>query len=568
MFKEKQDFFLRPAVQKILILDFGSQFTQLIARRIRSMHVYCEIHPYDVPEDFIRKYAPAGIILSGSHQSVCVFDESSQSLASSSGNMSPEMQAPQATYAIFSMGIPILGICYGMQIMAKQLGGIVSSGGKREFGKAQLRVSVPSSILLEVRAALGATSDATGIFQEYSWDVWMSHSDIVSELPGGFVSVAQTENCPITVMADEVRHFYGVQFHPEVTHTLYGEKLLSRFVLGICGCSADWSMNGDYVENLIRTVRAQVQTDLVILGLSGGVDSSVLAALLHKAIGTQLICVLIDTGLLRKNEANQVISSFRAVMPDLNIVCIDASNRFIEGLRGVDDPEEKRCIIGRIFVEVFQEEAARHHSAVWLAQGTIYPDVVESAGGMPGAQKIKSHHNVGGLPETLRLKLLEPFRLLFKDEVRALGELLGVDAALCLRHPFPGPGLGVRVLGPVCKEYLDLVREVDAILLQELRETKVNPADDTSLSWYEYTAQAFAVFLPIRSVGVMGDGRTYEHVVALRVVHSEDFMTARWAHLPHDLLEKISNRVINEVVGVNRVVYDISSKPPATIEWE
>ncbi len=517
---------------RILILDFGSQLTQLIARRVREASVYCEIHPCDMPADAIRAFAPRGVILSGSHQSA--YEESTD----------------KAPPAVFELGVPVLGICYGMQTMAQQLGGRVAPGAQREFGFAQVRARGHTRLLEGLQ-------DHQGPGGEGLLDVWMSHGDKVEELPPGFVLMASTESCPIAAMADEQRRLYAVQFHLEVTHTRQGAAILSRFVRDICGCRGDWNMP-DYVGEAVARIRAQVGTDEVILGLSGGVDSSVAAVLIHRAIGHQLTCVFVDNGLLRLDEARQVVDTFERHL-GLRLVHVDAAERFLAKLAGVADPEAKRKIIGREFVEVFQEEAARLRQARWLAQGTIYPDVIESAGASSKkAVTIKSHHNVGGLPDTLHLKLLEPLRDLFKDEVRSLGLALGLPAEMVHRHPFPGPGLGVRILGEVRREYAELLRRADAIFIEELRRS----------GWYERTSQAFAVFLPVRSVGVMGDGRTYEWVVALRAVQTQDFMTAHWAPLPHELLALVSNRIINEVRGINRVVYDISGKPPATIEWE
>jgi GMP synthase (glutamine-hydrolysing) len=523
---------------KILILDFGSQVTQLIARRVREAHVYCEIHPCDVSDAFIREFAPKGIILSGSHMSA--WEESTD----------------RAPMAVFDVGVPVLGICYGMQTMAQQLGGRVESGQHREFGYAEVRARGHTRLFEAIEDF--RTGDGHGIMK-----VWMSHGDKVVEMPPGFKLMASTESCPIAGMADESRGFYAVQFHPEVTHTLQGAAILSRFVVGICACRPDWQM-GSYADEAVARIREQVGSEEVILGLSGGVDSSVAAALIHRAIGDQLTCVFVDTGLLRLGEGEQVVDTFRTHM-GMKLVHVQAADRFMSALAGQIDPEAKRKIIGREFVHVFQEEAARLSSARWLAQGTIYPDVIESAGAKTGkAKTIKSHHNVGGLPDTLHLKLLEPLRELFKDEVRALGLALGLPHDMIFRHPFPGPGLGVRILGEVRAEYADLLRRADAIFIEELRNTR----GFDGRSWYELTSQAFAVFLPVRSVGVMGDGRTYEWVVALRAVQTQDFMTAHWAHLPHELLGRVSNRIINEVRGINRVVYDISGKPPATIEWE
>jgi GMP synthase (glutamine-hydrolysing) len=523
--------------ERILILDFGSQVTQLIARRVREAGVYSEIHPCDVDDAFVREFRPRGIILGGSHMSA--YEESTA-------------RAPQA---VFELGVPVLGICYGMQTMAQQLGGRVEGGHHREFGYAEVRARGHTRLLAGVQDF--ATSDGHGMLK-----VWMSHGDKVVEPPPGFVLMASTPSCPIAGIADEKRALYGVQFHPEVTHTLQGKTILTRFVRDICGCQGDWNMP-DYVGEAVERIRTQVGREEVILGLSGGVDSSVAAALIHKAIGHQLTCVFVDTGLLRLNEAAQVVETFRRHM-GLKLVHVDASARFMRKLAGVSDPEAKRKIIGKEFVEVFQEEAAQLPNAKWLAQGTIYPDVIESAGAKTKkATTIKSHHNVGGLPETLHLKLLEPLRELFKDEVRKLGETLGLPREMVQRHPFPGPGLGVRILGEVRPEFAELLRRADAIFIEELRNTV-----EDGQSWYDRTSQAFAVFLPVRSVGVMGDGRTYEWVVSLRAVQTQDFMTAHWAHLPHDLLGRVSNRIINEVRGINRVVYDISGKPPATIEWE
>jgi len=524
---------------RILILDFGSQVTQLIARRVREAHVYCEIHPCDVSDEFVRRFAPRGIILSGSHMSA--HHESTD----------------RAPHAVFELGVPVLGICYGMQTMAQQLGGRVESGQTREFGYAEVRARGHTRLLDGIQDF--ATAEGHGILK-----VWMSHGDKVTEMPPGFKLMASTPGCPIAGMADETRGLYAVQFHPEVTHTIQGAAILQRFVLDLCKARPDWVM-GDYIGEAVERIRAAVGNEEVILGLSGGVDSSVAAALIHRAIGDQLTCVFVDNGLLRLGEGDQVMSTFARHM-GLRIVHADASKRFMSELSGVTDPETKRRIIGREFVEVFQAEAAKLPRARWLAQGTIYPDVIESAGAKTKkATTIKSHHNVGGLPDTLHLKLLEPLRELFKDEVRELGVALGLPREMVYRHPFPGPGLGVRILGEVRAEYADLLRRADAIFIEELRLT-VDASDGRN--WYDKTSQAFAVFLPVKSVGVMGDGRTYEYVVALRAVQTQDFMTAHWAHLPHDLLGRVSNRIINEVRGINRVVYDISGKPPATIEWE
>ena len=518
--------------EKILILDFGAQYTQLIARRVREARVYCEIHPSDVSDDFVREYGAKGIILSGSHMSAY------------------DTVTDQAPRAVFDLGVPVLGICYGMQTMAQQLGGKVEPGKVREFGYAEVRARGHTRLLDGIEDA--RSPEGHGMLK-----VWMSHGDKVTEMPSGFKLMASTETCPVAGMADETRRFYGVQFHPEVTHTLQGKALLQRFVYDICACAGDWNMP-DYVSEAVAGIRKRVGDTEVVLGLSGGVDSSVAAALIHKAIGTQLTCVFVDHGLLRLNEAAQVMETFAKHM-HVKVIHVDAAEEFYAALKGVTDPEQKRKIIGKHFVEVFQREAAKIRNAKWLAQGTIYPDVIESAGAKTKkAMSIKSHHNVGGLPDTLRLQLLEPLRELFKDEVRELGLALGLPHDMVFRHPFPGPGLGVRILGEVKAEYADLLRQADAVFIDELRVA----------GWYEKTAQAFAVFLPVRSVGVMGDGRTYEYVIALRAVQTVDFMTAQWAELPHALLSKVSNRIINEVRGINRVVYDISSKPPATIEWE
>jgi GMP synthase (glutamine-hydrolysing) len=520
------------AHERVLILDFGAQYSQLIARRVREAHVYCELHPHDISDAFVREFAPRGVILSGGPASVY------------------EIETPRAPGAVWDLGVPVLGICYGMQTMAAQLGGKVEGAKVREFGYAEVRARGHSRLLEGIQDRVNA--EGHGLL-----DVWMSHGDKVIEMPSGFKLMASNPSCPIAGMADESRGFYGVQFHPEVTHTRQGAALLRRFVYDICGCRGDWNM-GDYITEAVNRIRTQVGRDEVILGLSGGVDSSVAAALIHRAIGDQLTCIFVDTGLLRKNEAQQVMETFARHL-GVKVDMVDASERFMRALAGVEDPEEKRKIIGREFVHVFQEEAARLPNAKWLAQGTIYPDVIESAGAKTKkAHTIKSHHNVGGLPETLHLKLLEPLRELFKDEVRELGLVLGLPREMVFRHPFPGPGLGVRILGAVQREYADLLREADAIFIDELR----------AAGWYDTTAQAFAVFLPVRSVGVMGDGRTYEHVVALRAVQTTDFMTAHVAPLPQELLARVANRIINEVRGVNRVVYDVSSKPPATIEWE
>lgn len=528
--------------QRILILDYGSQLTQLIARRVRETGVFCEILPGDMDDasfDAYKDQGLNGIILSGSHASTDHDD------------------APEVSSRVFQAGVPVLGICYGMQAMAAQLGGQVASTSSREFGSAEVRARGHTRLLEGIQDY--STQEGHGILK-----VWMSHADQVTKMPDGFVLMASTPSCEIAGMADESRNFYGVQFHPEVTHTLQGKAILSRFVRDICGCRGDWNMP-DYAAEAIEKIREQVGSDDVILGLSGGVDSSVAAALIHKAIGDQLTCVFVDHGLLRLNEAKQVMTTF-ADHFGMKVIHVDASEQFMGHLKGVADPEDKRKIIGREFVEVFQKQANELKNAKWLAQGTIYPDVIESASSKSGKSvAIKSHHNVGGLPETLNLKLLEPLRELFKDEVRKLGISLGLPPAMVHRHPFPGPGLGVRILGEVKQTYADLLRQADAIFIEELQQT----IDTVSgKSWYDLTSQAFVVFLPVKSVGVMGDGRTYEYVVALRAVETTDFMTAGWAELPHSLLARVSSRIINEVRGINRVVYDVSSKPPATIEWE
>ena len=536
--------------QKILILDFGSQVTQLIARRVREAHVFCEVHPCDVTSDWVRDYAKdgnlKGVILSGSHASLWEDDT---------------LRAPAA---VFELGIPVLGICFGMYAIAEALGGQVEGGHKREFGHAELRAHGHTALLDGI--ADFTTAEGHGML-----NVWMSHGDNVTAMPPGFKLMASTSSCAIAGMADEARKFYAVQFHPEVTHTTQGQAILNRFVLAICGTRPDWIM-GDYIEEAVEKIRQQVGDEEVILGLSGGVDSSVAAALIHRAIGDQLTCVFVDHGLLRLNEGDMVMDMFVGKL-HAKVVRVDAEAQFLGHLKGVSDPEAKRKIIGREFVEVFKSEAARlkasdtlSKGAKWLAQGTIYPDVIESGGGKnKKAVVIKSHHNVGGLPEQLGLKLLEPLRELFKDEVRELGVALGLPHDMVYRHPFPGPGLGVRILGEVKKDYADLLRQADAIFIEELRNFKDAA---TGKTWYELTSQAFTVFLPVKSVGVMGDGRTYDYVVALRAVQTSDFMTADWAELPYALLKKVSGRIINEVRGINRVTYDVSSKPPATIEWE
>ena len=537
---------------KILILDFGSQVTQLIARRVREAHVYCEIHPTDVTDDFIRQFAPKAVILSGSHAST--YEEH-------------DLRAPQA---VWDLGVPVLGICYGMFTMAVQQGGQVEASSQREFGYAEVRAHGHTRLLDGIEDF--ATPQGHGMLK-----VWMSHGDKITALPPGFKLMASTPSCPIAGMADESRGYYGVQFHPEVTHTVQGRALLERFVLGIAGARPDWVMR-DHIAEAVARIREQVGDEEVILGLSGGVDSSVAAALIQRAIGDQLTCVFVDHGLLRLTEGDRVMDMFvgpNSTLTHAKVIRVDASDLFLSKLAGVTDPEAKRKIIGSEFVTVFKQEAARltqagARGAQWLAQGTIYPDVIESGGaktasGKKKAVTIKSHHNVGGLPAELGLKLLEPLRDLFKDEVRELGVALGLPHAMVYRHPFPGPGLGVRILGEVKKEYADLLRRADAIFIEELRACT---DEATGKTWYDLTSQAFAVFLPVKSVGVMGDGRTYDYVVALRAVQTSDFMTADWAELPYALLKKVSSRIINEVRGINRVTYDISSKPPATIEWE
>ena len=522
---------------KILILDFGGQYTQLIARRVRELGVYSEIHPWDIADDEVRAFAPRGVILGGGPESTL------------------DKNSPRAPKAVYELGVPVLGICYGMQTMAMQLGGKVEGTHSREFGYAEVREKGNSALLKDIEDRVA---------KEHAYlDAWMSHGDRVTALPEGFKAIASTHDLPLAAMEDPQRRFYGVQFHPEVTHTKQGLRILSRFVHEFCGCGNSWTP-GKIIDDAIARVRAQVGTGKVLLGLSGGVDSSVVAALLHKAIGDQLTCVFVDHGLLRLDEGDQVMQVFARHL-GVKVIRVNAGERFFRELKGVTDPEQKRKIIGREFIEVFQREAAKLPQAKWLAQGTIYPDVIESAGAKTKkAHNIKSHHNVGGLPDTLHLKLLEPLRELFKDEVRDLGIALGLPREMVFRHPFPGPGLGVRILGEVKAEYAEFLQRADAIFIDELRAAK----DADGLSWYDKTAQAFAVFLPVKSVGVMGDGRTYEFVVALRAVQTTDFMTAHWAHLPHELLGKVSNRIINEVRGINRVVYDISGKPPATIEWE
>ncbi len=518
--------------ERILIIDFGSQYTQLIARRVRECGVYCEIYSTDHSEQEIKAFNASGIILSGSPESTT------------------ETHTPRAAEIIFKLGCPVLGICYGMQTMAMQLGGKVENCTKKEFGYAQLKIHGHSQLLNGIEDHVDANGNAL-------LDVWMSHGDQVSALPDGFRVIADTSNTPIAAMADDKRHFYGIQFHPEVTHTLQGMRILERFVHDICGCKKDWTAN-KILENTLAELREQVGSDEVILGLSGGVDSSVVAALLHKVIGKQLTCVFVDHGLLRKNESAEVMRILGEHF-GITIIQVDAADRFLAALKGVNDPEQKRKVVGKLFIDEFETVANQRKNVKWLAQGTIYPDVIESARTHSGkAHVIKSHHNVGGLPENMKLKLLEPLRLLFKDEVRKLGLELGLPYDSIHRHPFPGPGLAVRILGEVRADYVKTLQKADAIFIEELR------AHDL----YHKVSQAFAVFLPIKSVGVVGDARQYAHVIALRAVETTDFMTAHWAHLPHDFLGKVSNRIVNEVPDVSRVVYDISGKPPATIEWE
>ena len=512
---------------KILILDFGSQYTQLIARRVRECHVYCELHPFDMALSEIKAFKPMGIILSGGPKSVY------------------EAGAPAIAEELFELGVPVLGLCYGMQLMSRHFGGEVIPAGKREYGHAELMSMGSPGPLFD------------GFFVDGASPVWMSHGDHVETMPQGFEVVAKTDNAPVCAIQDVKRNLYGVQFHPEVNHTPRGELLINTFVRKICGCLGQWTP-GQIVKDAIVRIREQVGSDQVILGLSGGVDSSVAAALIHRAIGSQLHCVFVDNGLLRLEEGDQVMATFDSNM-GVKVTRVNAQQRFYSALAGVSDPEQKRKIIGNLFVDIFEEESKKIQDANWLAQGTIYPDVIESAGAKTGkAHNIKSHHNVGGLPDYMKLKLLEPLRELFKDEVRAIGEELGLPHQMVWRHPFPGPGLGVRILGEVKEEYCDILRRADAIYIEELYES----------GHYQKISQAFAVFLPVKSVGVMGDGRTYEYVVALRAVETKDFMTADWYPMPYEDLARISNRIINEVKGINRVTYDISSKPPATIEWE
>ncbi len=519
------------AARRVLILDFGSQYTQLIARRVREAGVYSEILPWDAEPASIREFSPAGVILSGGPESVI------------SGATFSDV-TPTIPELVFELGVPVLGICYGMQAMAAQLGGEVESSAHREFGYASVTPAGGNELL-------------GGLAQSASLNVWMSHGDRVRKLPTGFKPIASSASAPLAGMADEARHYYGLQFHPEVTHTEHGQQIIERFVRDICGCPDTWR-SGNIIAREIDRVRAQVGRDRVLLGLSGGVDSSVVAALLHEALGDQLICVFVDTGLLRLHEGDQVMAVFAEHL-GVTLIRVNAEERYLKALAGVADPEAKRKIIGRLFVEIFDEQAAKLKDVKWLAQGTIYPDVIESAGAKSGkAHVIKSHHNVGGLPENMRLKLVEPIRELFKDEVRRVGVELGLPREMVYRHPFPGPGLGVRILGEVRREYADLLRQADHIFIEELRRADL----------YDKVSQAFAVFLPVRSVGVMGDGRRYDWVIALRAVETIDFMTARWAHLPYDFLDLVSRRIINETAGISRVTYDISGKPPATIEWE
>jgi GMP synthase (glutamine-hydrolysing) len=517
---------------RILILDFGSQYTQLIARRVRELGVYCEIRPWDITDDEVRAFAARGVILSGGPESVTA------------------AAAPAAPSAVFELGVPVLGICYGMQTMAAQLGGRVEPGAVHEFGYAEVRAHGHSALLSDIEDRVNA--EGHGLL-----DVWMSHGDRVVALPAGFKAIASTADLPYAGMADEARRYYALQFHPEVTHTRQGQRIYERFLRGICGCDASWNP-GNIIEDAIARVREQVGAGRVLLGLSGGVDSSVVAALLHKAIGDQLTCVFVDHGLLRHHEGDQVMAVFARNL-GVRVIRVDAADRFFAALAGVADPEAKRKIIGRLFIEVFDEEAHKLQGVDFLAQGTIYPDVIESAGSKTGkAHVIKSHHNVGGLPAHMKLQLVEPLRELFKDEVRRIGVELGLPAEMVHRHPFPGPGLGVRILGEVTPAAADTLRLADHIFIEELRRA----------GWYDKTSQAFAVFLPVKSVGVTGDGRRHEPVIALRAVETIDFMTAHWAHLPYELLDTCSRRIVNEVPGVSRVVYDITGKPPATIEWE
>ena len=518
--------------ERILILDFGSQYTQLLARRVREAGVYCEIYACDCDPEAIRTFAPSGVILSGGPESV-TFSET------------PRIPAP-----VFELGVPLLGICYGMQAMASQLGGTVEPSSHKEFGFARVRARGHSRLLRDIEDH--TTPEGYGML-----DVWMSHGDRVTEPPEGFKCIASNDAAPVAGIGDDQRLWYGVQFHPEVTHTVQGQRILTRFVRELCGCSGNWTP-GNIIDDSIARIREQVGSDKVLLGLSGGVDSSVVAALLHRAIGDQLTCVFVDNGLLRLGEGDHVMATFARHM-GVNVIRVDAENRFLKALAGVSDPEQKRKIIGNMFIDVFDDEAEKITDVSWLAQGTIYPDVIESAGAATGkAHVIKSHHNVGGLPDKMNLKLIEPLRELFKDEVRRIGVELGLPYDMVHRHPFPGPGLGVRILGEIRKAYTDPLRRADAIFIEELWKHDL----------YNKVSQAFAVYMPVKSVGVTGDGRRYEHVIALRAVETIDFMTARWAHLPYEFLDHVSRRIINEIEGISRVVYDISGKPPATIEWE
>lgn len=516
-----------PDSSRILILDFGSQYTQLIARRVREAGVYSEIHPFDVGPEFIHSFNPQGIVLSGGPESVA------------------GVGTPEVGDEVIALGVPVLGICYGMQALADKLGGRVEAADQREFGYAEVRLVDDNPLLAGLAGG------------EELLKVWMSHGDRVEELPPGFHTIASSRNAPLAAMADVERGYFGLQFHPEVTHTEHGLEIIRRFVIDICACPGDWTPRNIIAEHIER-VQSEVGTDRVLLGLSGGVDSSVVAALLHAAIGDQLVCVFVDNGLLRLDEGDQVMDVFARHL-GVNVIRADAESAFLDALEGIEDPEDKRRVIGRVFIEEFERQASRLENVKWLAQGTIYPDVIESAGAATGkAHVIKSHHNVGGLPERMSLKLIEPLRDLFKDEVRKIGVELGLPHELIGRHPFPGPGLGVRILGAVRKDYADLLRLADDIFIQELRDQGL----------YDSVSQAFAVFLPVKSVGVMGDGRRYDYVIALRAVETVDFMTARWAHLPYDFLDHVSRRIINEIPGISRVTYDISGKPPATIEWE
>lgn len=517
---------------KILIIDFGSQYTQLIARRVREVGVYSEVHSWDMSSQAVRDFKPVGIILSGGPESTV------------------GEAAPRAPDAVFKLNVPVLGICYGMQTMAAQLGGEVEVSDHREFGYAHVRARGHTALLRDIEDE--TSSEGYGLL-----DVWMSHGDRVCTLPPNFKLMASTDSAPLAGMADEDRHYYGVQFHPEVTHTQQGTRILRRFVIDICGCRPLW-VPANIIENIVSYVKKQVGSDQVVLGLSGGVDSSVVAALLHRAIGQQLTCVFVDHGLLRLHEGEQVMRTFAEHM-GVKVISVDAAKRFLNGLKGITDPEEKRRVIGRLFIDVFDEEAAKLSDVRWLAQGTIYPDVIESAGSKTGkAHVIKSHHNVAGLPKEMKLDLIEPLRELFKDEVRQIGLELGLPHDMVYRHPFPGPGLAVRLLGEILPQYVELLRRADAIFIEELHAHDI----------YHKVSQAFAVFLPVKAVGVMGDSRQYDYVIALRAVETVDFMTARWAHLPYEFLDHVSRRIVNEINGITRVVYDVTGKPPGTIEWE